>query len=412
MKLHAKQKEVAKCKARFIVLNWGRRTGKSFFACEKMITKGVKRKSNIAYFATTQGHARDIMWKMLKERVRDIAVSTHDQRMEVVIPNIEGTTSTITLRGWENVDTVRGQNYDLVVLDEVAFMRNFKTGWEEALEPTLLDTKGKALFISTPKGYNHFYELYTFATSGRDEAWAGFHATSYDNPNVPSEEIDRIKESKDPDAFAQEYEAQFRKMSGLVIKAFDRRKHVIPCAMNDRPDFFIGGLDWGWHTTSLIDIYSNKGIYYIPSEYYVHEQTQDKTIDYAASKGYNKLYPDPEDKDANEMLKRAGINVYDVHKGKGSVEFGNSKLNELFLAGRLFIDPSCENLIWELENYVFDEKTDKIVKANDHAIDALRYGVVSHEKSTEITSRKPADLFLYSMDTSFDEDLQSPDVIV
>lgn len=45
--------------------------------------------------------------------------------MEIEIPNIHGTTSSIVLRSWENVDTLRGQSFDYIVLDEVAQYRNF-----------------------------------------------------------------------------------------------------------------------------------------------------------------------------------------------------------------------------------------------------------------------------------------------
>lgn len=61
--------------------------------------------------------------------------------------------SQIILRGWEAVETLRGQSFDFLVLDEVASMRNFWMGWNEVLSPTLTDRAGDALFISTPKGF-------------------------------------------------------------------------------------------------------------------------------------------------------------------------------------------------------------------------------------------------------------------
>jgi len=64
------------------------------------------------------------------------------------------------LETWESIETLRGQQYDFIVIDEVASMRGFASSWQEVIRPTLTDTKGEALFISTPKGFNHFYDLF------------------------------------------------------------------------------------------------------------------------------------------------------------------------------------------------------------------------------------------------------------
>ena len=57
-------------------------------------------------------------------------------------------------------------SFDFLILDEVASMRNFWVGWNEVLSPTLIDRKGSAMFISTPKGFNHFYKLWKEAEDG------------------------------------------------------------------------------------------------------------------------------------------------------------------------------------------------------------------------------------------------------
>ena len=62
--------------------------------------------------------------------------------------------------------------------------------WEQILRPALADQKGSALFIGTPMGRNHFYDLHQYASISEDDDWAGYHFTSYDNPLLDKEEID------------------------------------------------------------------------------------------------------------------------------------------------------------------------------------------------------------------------------
>jgi phage terminase large subunit len=40
---------------------------------------------------------------------------------------------------------------------------------------------------------------------------------------------------------------------------------------------------------------------------------------------------------------------------------------------RLTVDPACVNTINEFESYIWEEGKDKPKKANDHAMDAIRY---------------------------------------
>src|SRR3990167_7035651 len=113
----------------------------------------------------------------------------------------------------------RGKKNDFIIPDEVASYRNFWTGWKEVLRPTLTDTQGEGLFLSTPKGYNHFYDLCNLELIDTD--YKSFHYTTYDNPHIPVDEIEKAKKELTEDRFAQEYLADFRKTQGLVYKEFD-----------------------------------------------------------------------------------------------------------------------------------------------------------------------------------------------
>lgn len=382
MDLHTAQKTVAKDSHRFRVLNAGRRFGKTILAIEEMIGVAVSGNDrNIAYFANTYAQARDICWKELKKRTHPIQVSANESRLEVIVRTKDGGESTITLRGWESVETSRGQKFDFLVLDEVAMMRNFWVNWREVLLPALTDTRGSVLFISTPKGFNHFYDLYNMERE--DTNYKSFHATTYDNPHISDEDIDVLKSSTTEDAFAQEYLADFRKQEGLVYKEFDRDKHLYSNEDKGQIAETICTIDFGYtNPAAIYTIYKNyNNVYWVENEWYKRGKTDAQIAEYAATIKADSYYPDPENPGGIKELEDHNCYVKEVKKGKGSVEAGIQKIRELLQQGRLRIHQDCTNLINEFETYRYpDKKANKNepeapVKEHDHGLDSIRYGL-------------------------------------
>ena len=367
------QAEIAKNRARFKVLCCGRRWGKTTLAIEEIKGKIASGKKKIAYIATTYQQARDIVWNLLKTELK--GAFFNEQRLEIQIGKC-----ILVLRGWEAIETLRGQAFDFLILDEVASMRKFWMGWQEVLRPTLTDTKGKVMFISTPKGYNHFYDL--FNQELKDKDYKSFKFSSYDNPFLPKEEIDNAKITLPVERFEQEYMASFQKTQGLVYKEFNREKHLyeeLPQGEYEK----IGGVDFGFKNPAcVLDIRFAKDKFYVEDEWYKRERTEEQIADYISAYKFNEVYPDPENPSAIEVLKQKNINVREVIKGKDSVKSGINKVREMFITGRLKINKRCVNLISELEMYSYDDEVgdrnekENPIKANDHALDALRYVIM------------------------------------
>ena len=388
------QKIVALDSHRFRVLCCGRRWGKTTLAIDQMKGRAVIPNSRIAYIAPTYQQARDIAWEQLKSECREASNDINETRLEIRLVN----GSLIVLRGWEAIETLRGQKFDQVVLDEVAMMRDFWGKWQEIIRPTLTDTKGEALFISTPKGFNHFYDLYNLKT--KDTDYASFHYTTFDNPHIPKDEIEKAKKELTEDRFAQEYLADFRKTEGLVYKEFDRTKHLY----KNLPDVtFVktfAVVDFGTHApAALMLIKKDRDMrYWVDEEWYKTGQTDAQVADYTAALRLNEVYPDPESASGRLEMVQRGINVRDVIKNKDSVRNGINVVRELFKANRLFINERCVNLIWEFETYSYpDKKPDRNeeenpIKENDHALDALRYALSMESATSEgssVTVRRP-----------------------
>jgi PBSX family phage terminase large subunit len=384
MELTQTQRIIAEDTHRFRVVNCGRRFGKTILAIEEMIGLALARKARIAYIAPTYQQSRDIAWEQLKKRIKDIALDINESRLEVKIPNMESTESIIVLRGWESIETLRGQSFDLLILDEVAMMRYFWERWQEVLRPTLTDRKGQAMFISTPKGFNHFYELYN--EEAKDKHFKSFHFTSYDNPHIPKEEVDEARNQLTEDRFAQEYLGDFRKQEGLVYKEFQRHRHIYKEIEIDVAER-LAGIDFGYtNPTAILDISRDRNdVYWVTGELYRTGMTHEQVAEYVSSQKYNKVYADPASPEAIKVLRDKNVNVYDVVKGRDSIISGIDKIRELLKQGRLRIHESCENLIWELETYAYPSKKDLRnedelpIKENDHSLDALRYCLMTNQ---------------------------------
>lgn len=379
---------------RFRVVCCGRRFGKSTLAILEMIGKAASKDDcRVAYLANTYQQARDIAWQELKKLAGPIILDANESRLEIKVKNKFGGSSVLVLRGWEAVETLRGQKFDMVVIDEIAMMRNFWEHWQEVIRPTLADTKGEVLFLSTPKGFNHFYDL--FNLQEKDSDFKSFHFSTYDNPFIDKAEIDQARKHMTEDRFSQEFMADFRKSEGLVYKEFSRKSHIFT---SERPlavlDTLIG-IDWGYtNPTAVLRVVRDAdNNYWVMEEWYKRGKTTEEVIPFVFTLKGNYVYPDPAEPDRNEMLRRAGLNVQEVNK---DVEAGIDSVRELFKNNKIKIHSSCVNLINELETYSYRiKKTDQNdpeepIKENDHALDALRYvihmqsfrflGTVAHRK--------------------------------
>jgi len=207
------QQDVFSSKARFKVVAAGRRTGKSRLAAWMLIIYALQtKKGQVFYVAPTQGQARDIMWQTLLELGHSVIKSSHINNLQLTLIN----GAIISLKGADRPETMRGVSLRFLVMDEYADMK--PEVWEQILRPALADQKGDAMFIGTPMGRNHFYDLYQYGELGEDPTYKSWHFTSYDNPLLDPEEIDVAKKSMSSYAFRQEFMASFEAQGSEIFK--------------------------------------------------------------------------------------------------------------------------------------------------------------------------------------------------
>jgi len=209
------QQKVWDHSSRFKVVAAGRRCGKSYLAAWALLINALTatdKRSWTFYVAPTQGQARQIMWRTLLELGHKFISKAHINNLDIELINGQ----TIGLRGADRPDTMRGVSLNFLVLDEYADIK--KEVWEEILRPALSDKEGPAIFIGTPKGRNHFYDLFKYAELANDPEWSSFHFTSYDNPFLKNSEIEAAKKSMSSYAFRQEFMASFESRGSEMFK--------------------------------------------------------------------------------------------------------------------------------------------------------------------------------------------------
>jgi hypothetical protein len=407
-KPHKNQRVLHDDHHRYIVVVAGRRFGKSVFARNHCILNALYNPGLYWIVSPTYRQGKMIHWQSIKEDIPEELIDYKNEQ-ELSIHLING--SRIELKGADNEDSLRGVGLKGVVLDEAADQNPHV--WNKILEPMLLDSKGWAIFIGTPKGFNWFYDLWLKGQKGSefyDPEWSSYKFTSYENPTIPDVkiELDKIRKKANKDkkteSFEQEYMAEFRKFEGLIYKEFDRKVHVIePFEIPEDTDI-IRGVDFGFdNPTVCLWVASIDNKYYVIDEYYETKQASDYHCGIILSKSSqypraSQSYADPSGPQI--MTDWAVKGVYltaarrDPNTNKSEwVGHGIDIIQDLLKVSaidkkpRLMVFNNCPNTIREFESYMWKEQRDEQLnnlgipeKKNDHAMDSLRYILVSYKK--------------------------------
>ena len=207
--LHEGQKSVANSTSRFKVLSAGRRWGKTrlgvWLCLEKAWTGGRAWWVAPTYAMALEG------WKDLRQIGLEHGVIVKEAERTI----ITATGGSVSVRSADNPDRLRGAGLDFIVLDECAFMK--EQTWREVLRPTLTERQGGALFISTPRGFNWFEQIYNDAEKLDD--WDRWQLPTETNPFVPLDELAIARKEIGSYLYSQEYEAKFVELSGGMFQA-------------------------------------------------------------------------------------------------------------------------------------------------------------------------------------------------
>jgi phage terminase large subunit len=188
---------------RFVVAVAHRRMGKTVAALNELIKDAMlneRPNPRYAYIAPTYSQAKRVAWDYLTHFARPLSATANIAELRVDFYGRR-----IQLYGSDNPDSLRGQYFDGVVLDEIGD-QNPKI-WNEIIRPALADRKGWCLFIGTPKGNNHFKEL--FDRAAKEQGWSALQFKASETKLLDEEELNAARKEMGDDKFNQEFECSF-----------------------------------------------------------------------------------------------------------------------------------------------------------------------------------------------------------
>ena len=384
MALTKPQKKVISNEARFRVLITGRRFGKTFLAINELAKFASKPNQRVWYVAPTYRQAKAICWNVLKEKMiyHKWVKNINHSDLTITLKN----NSTITLRGSDNEQSLRGVGLNFLCIDEFADVS--QEAWFEVLRPTLSDTKGHALFCGSPRGFGNWsYELFKQGETNKE--WASFKYTTIEGGNVDEDEVEQAKQDLDIRTFQQEYEATFVNYSGMIYYNFSRESNIIEKYQKETAILHIG-LDFNVDPMSaVVCIIVNETIIVV-DEIQIYSSNTQEMCDEIKNRYKNKqivVYPDPSARQRKtsaggftdlSILKNAGFDVKCKNTApliRDRINAVNAKLKNVNGKNSLFIVKSCKNVIKSIERQIYKEGTHVPDKDSgyDHMNDALGY---------------------------------------
>jgi hypothetical protein len=210
---------------RFVVAVMHRRAGKTVAAINHLIKAAIecdKPNPRFAYIAPTYSQAKRVAWDYLLEYTRPLNATANIAELRVDFWGRR-----VSLYGSDNPDSLRGQYFDGVVIDEVGDQN--PRIWNEILRPALADRLGWACFIGTPKGANHFAELADRAKS--EEGWKYLEYKASQTKILPESELKAAYREMGEDKYNQEFECSFNaavegSYYGKIINDLEGNGHI------------------------------------------------------------------------------------------------------------------------------------------------------------------------------------------
>ena len=297
--------------------------------------------------------------------------------------------STIRMGSINQVDSVVGRSYDLIIFDEAALVDG-RDAFNVALRPTLDKDNSKAIFISTPRGRNNYFaEFYYRGFTDEFPEWASIKATWHENPRVSEEDIKEARKTMSESEFAQEYMADFNVYEGQIW-SFNHESQIADLDNFDtsKMDVF-AGLDVGYKDPTAFCVIAydwDEKKYYVLDEYLDSERTTEQHA-YQIRKMVDKynidwIYIDS----AAQQTRFDFAQNYDITtvNAKKSVLDGIGHVAGIVDNDDLYVNQGCREVLMCLDQYQWDPNPNLMKErpkhdGASHMADAIRYALYTFE---------------------------------
>jgi hypothetical protein len=382
---HSGQVTVMSSPARHKWIAAGRRWRKTTMYA-MMATNAALKGETILWGAPTYDQVR-IGWKECNRASHEVA-AFKQARMTAEFP----TGGEIIFRSLDDPNNARGHTANGVIVDEGAFIK--ADAWYDVLRPMISDNDGWSVIGGTPNGRNWFYRELKNAEIDPDSA--SYHAPTLgvriennilvraphplENPTFKFSEAEKLFKAQPESTFRQEFMAEFITRAGLVY-SLDWSVHVLARPEAEMQHWFMCA-DEGYTNPAVVLLVGvdGDGRLHIANELYKRGMLQSNVVAQAIEWGHryntNIIIVDRSAAGLIADLRDAGL---DATPHQGRVLDGITLVQELMKVQddgkpRVTVDPECINTIEEFESYVWKNERDEPVKADDHAMDAFRYG--------------------------------------
>ena len=403
--------------ARYRIAVCGRRSGKTTVARAIIYSRAFEKPNNLIwYVAPTYKMAKNLMFKKLVRMIpRNWIRSIDKTNLEITLKN--GTE--ICCKGSDNTDSLLGEGIHLLILDE--YQSQSPDVWW-TIRPTLSDHQADVVIIGTPRGYDHFHELW-FRGAGENpepmKGWSSYQITTAEAGTIPQEEIDDARLTMSSKQFNQEYNASFTSLSGVVYDGFDPLENVrdelslTPLDEDGEPtkltirigmDFNINPMTAivGIIVPPSISISGEKEAWIVDEVFLENSNTREMITylhgrygapgekDHEYSSRKKLVYPDPAggarnssatnvDSTNHTLLQDGGFLLKGHDKGHPAIVDSVNEVNALLCnvnqVRRMYVHPRCSHLINPLKGLTYKNNTPDKDSNLDHMSDCLRYFV-------------------------------------
>src|SRR5262245_1646531 len=236
---HPAQAQILAEARRFNVVALGRRAGKSKLA-QRLLVRAALAQRPGAYFSPTYKLLEEA-WRELKAVVAEVIIDKSEQEHRLQLYG----GGTIECWSTDTGDPARGRRYAIAVVDEAAMIPHLNDVWGQAIRPTLADFQGTGWFMSTPRGLNDFYTLFTRGQDPYEPDWCAWQMPTSVNPYIAAAEIEAARHELPERVFAQEFLAQFLSIEGAGVFRGVRAVARLQPKEPQRGHQYTFGVDWG-----------------------------------------------------------------------------------------------------------------------------------------------------------------------
>jgi len=241
---HVGQVPVLNSKARFKVISAGRRFGKTKVAARALVVKAIEKPKMLGWWVAPE-------YKNIKRGYTEVVAQIPPALLLKPAPPVTSQNLVIEFKNGsilefysgKNPDAMAGAGVDYAVIDEAALVPHGGDVWNQLIRPTLMDRRGEALFISTPRGKNWFWKLFNQGDSkhAAHRDWESWHFTSLDNPTIPDirQEVEEARLIMPEMLFRQEIMAEFLSSAASIFN-LDHPSAVVSRVSEPRGAVIVG----------------------------------------------------------------------------------------------------------------------------------------------------------------------------